>query len=98
MFAHDDNGNLTDDGTYLYEYDMENRLTRTKLKSNSNVIGVYTYDALGRRVKKVITNSSSLNGTFHEIQGPDWQLLQITHDAGTNQVIDQDFVRPMSPS
>ncbi|MCK4660751.1 MAG: RHS repeat-associated core domain-containing protein [Phycisphaerae bacterium] len=46
----DDNGNLTDDGTQLYEYDAENRLIRVTRKGDGVVLQEYAYDALGRRV------------------------------------------------
>jgi RHS repeat-associated protein len=62
-YDHDDDGNLTDDGTYNFAYDSANHLVRVVRKSDTAVIGEYLYDALGRRVKKVITNSGHLNGT-----------------------------------
>jgi RHS repeat-associated protein len=61
--AYDDNGNLTDDGALLLEYDPFNRLKRVKNKSNSQTVGEYTYDAMGRRVRKVITNGG-ITGTL----------------------------------
>ncbi len=48
----DANGNLTDDGTYLFLYDYKNHIVQVKLKSTSAVIASYRYDALGRRVEK----------------------------------------------
>ena len=47
---HDANGNLTDDGTYEYEYDALNRLIKVTRKSDSAVLGEYSYDAQNRRV------------------------------------------------
>jgi RHS repeat-associated protein len=61
--AYDDNGNLTDDGTLLLEYDALNRLKRVKNASNSQTVGEYTYDAQGRRIRKVITNGG-ITGTL----------------------------------
>jgi len=49
--GYDTNGNLTDDGTYLYEYNEDFRLIEIKEKSTGNVIASYRYDALGYRVK-----------------------------------------------
>jgi len=49
----DDNGNLTDDGAQLYEYDAENRLICVTRKSDDTVLQEYAYDALGRRVRTV---------------------------------------------
>jgi RHS repeat-associated protein len=50
--SHDANGNLTDDGTLLFEYDYMNHIVRIKRKSDSSVVATYRYDALGRRVEK----------------------------------------------
>jgi len=61
--AYDDNGNLTDDGTLLLEYDPFNRLKRVKNASNSQTVGEYTYDASGKRIRKVITNGG-ITGTI----------------------------------
>jgi RHS repeat-associated protein len=62
------NGNISDDGTRLYEYDALNRLSRVKRKSDSATVAEYAYDAMGRRVRKVVSNGgvpndSALNGT-----------------------------------
>jgi YD repeat-containing protein len=50
------NGNLSDDGVRLYAYDALNRLVQVKRKSNGAVIAAYTYDGLGRRVRKVVSS------------------------------------------
>jgi RHS repeat-associated protein len=60
---YDNNGNQTDNGTYLYTYDAQNRLRTVTLKSGGDLLAVYSYDALGRRIQKVVTNSGALNGT-----------------------------------
>jgi len=61
------NGNLKDDGVRTYEWDALNRLKTVKRKSDSQTIGEYTYDAMGRRVRKVISNgglsTNITNGT-----------------------------------
>jgi RHS repeat-associated protein len=59
----DDNGNETDDGTFVYAYDAMNRLRTVTRKSDNAPIAVYSYDAMGRRIRKVVTNSGDLNGT-----------------------------------
>ncbi|MDA1195919.1 MAG: RHS repeat-associated core domain-containing protein [Planctomycetota bacterium] len=48
--THDDNGNLTSDGTLAFEYDYKNQIVR--VKQSSTTIAEYKYDALGRRVEK----------------------------------------------
>lgn len=49
--THDDNGNLTDDGTYEYEWDALNRLIKVLKKDEPDfTVGEYAYDALNRRI------------------------------------------------
>ncbi len=63
-YDHDDNGNLTDDETNTYYYDFANHLVCAVRQSDSDTIAEYTYDALGRRVKKVVSDvSDTLDGT-----------------------------------
>ena len=50
--AHDAAGNLTDDGTYTYQWDYQNRLTRIERNSDSGAVAVFDYDAFSRRVLK----------------------------------------------
>jgi RHS repeat-associated protein len=71
--SYDNNGNLTlSTGQALaYEWDYRNRLRRvckligTALDCSSpgaSVTAVYTYDAMNRRTRKVVTNSGPVNG------------------------------------
>ena len=53
-YQYDLNGNLTDDGNQLYEYDYENRLTEIRRKSDNALIAEYRYDPFGRRAKKFV--------------------------------------------
>ena len=63
-FSHDDAGNLVDDGTFVYVYDAWHRLVKAQASADSDVtVGTYAYDALGRRIKKVVTDSGDLDGT-----------------------------------
>jgi YD repeat-containing protein len=50
--SHDDNGNLTDDGTYKYTYDAWNRLVKATLNDTDITIQQAEFDGLGRRIKK----------------------------------------------
>ncbi len=98
--VYDNNGNETDDGTYLYTYDAENRLRTVTLKSNGDLIAVYSYDALGRRIQKVVTNSGSLNGTteydydgpqdIEEHNGSGTLTQQYVYGNGTDEVLVMD--------
>jgi RHS repeat-associated protein len=64
-FLYDKNGNLLNDGVRKYEWDVLNRLKKVYKDPNTTpvLIGEYTYDALSRRVKKVVTNGG-LDGTI----------------------------------
>jgi RHS repeat-associated protein len=56
VVQYDANGNEINDGTYTYTYDAANRLRSVTLDSTGTVLAVYSYDALGRRTEKVVTN------------------------------------------
>jgi len=58
----DKNGNETDNGTYLFKWDYRNRLRTVSRKGDGAIIAVYSYDALGWRVSKVVSGSGALNG------------------------------------
>ncbi len=78
--AHDNNGNLTDDGTNTYVYDFANRLYTVSRKTDSAVISAYTYDASGRRIRKVVSNSGDLDGTTNfYLDG--WREIEERDDA-----------------
>jgi RHS repeat-associated protein len=48
----DANGNLTDNGTFIFKYDYKNLIVQVKKKSDGSTVASYRYDALGRRVEK----------------------------------------------
>ncbi len=52
VLDHDDNGNLTDDGTRRYVWDGFNRLRRVTNLSGTTTIATYLYDADARRLRK----------------------------------------------
>jgi uncharacterized protein RhaS with RHS repeats len=52
--TYDVSGNLTNDGTYTYEWDSKDRLTKVKRISDNQVIVSYTYDSDGQRTSKTI--------------------------------------------
>jgi len=71
------NGNLTDDGTRVCEYDAFNRLKRVWKKGETNtLIAEYTYDALGRRIRKVIEDlDGGYGGLTGNIPSGTWDYL-----------------------
>jgi len=52
--AYDANGNTLNDGRHAYSYDYENRLVTV----NGGTTAVYKYDALGRRISKILPGST----------------------------------------
>ena len=46
--AYDDNGNLVDDGVFLYRFDAWNHLVEVVDKATSDTVATNAYDALGR--------------------------------------------------
>ena len=52
--VHDSDGNLTDNGEHLYEWDGENRLIEVKKKADNSTVATYTYDYGSRRINKTI--------------------------------------------
>jgi RHS repeat-associated protein len=69
--TYDNNGNLTDDGTFTYAYDYRNQLVTATRKSNSHTEGAYLYDALGRRTKATLYSGASVryyHDGVHEIE------------------------------
>jgi RHS repeat-associated protein len=55
--VYDGAGNVTNDGTYLYTYDSEERVS-TISTTNNAPIATYIYDAEGRRVRKIASSNS----------------------------------------
>ena len=53
VYGHDANGNLTNDATFAYRYDVLNRLTNVVRKADGASVLANRYDGLGRRVEAV---------------------------------------------
>ncbi|MEZ6243328.1 MAG: RHS repeat-associated core domain-containing protein [Phycisphaerales bacterium] len=79
---HDDNGNTIDDGVLHYEYDIENRVTRITRVSDSAVLAVYVYDAMGRRARKIVTSSGALDGQTIYVADPEDRILSEYDELG----------------
>jgi RHS repeat-associated protein len=63
-YAYDDNGNLTDDGTYAYEHDSANRLTA--VAQGGNPVVSYTYGAQGRLKSRTVGSTTIVHVTGAE--------------------------------
>lgn len=85
---HDDNGNQTDDGTLTFTWDYRNRLRTVMRKAGNALIAVYSYDALGRRIRKVVTNSGALNGTT-DFYLSGWREIE---ERNANDALTQQYV------
>ena len=65
-YGYDNSGNLTDNGTSLYEYDSENRLTAARRKSDNELIAEYEYDPFGRRTRKTLHLTPSTTNFIYD--------------------------------
>lgn len=63
--VHDANGNIIDDGNFIYAYDSENRLTNV---TNGTDLITYGYDGDGRRISQTINGETTI---FAYGAGPD---------------------------
>ena len=81
--SHDHAGNLIDDGDFVYIYDGWNRLVKVRASNDADVaIQTAEFDALGRRIKKVVENSGDLDATVVYLY--DGQKIIETHDGSGN--------------
>ena len=52
VVTHDDNGNMTSNGTIIYGWDAENRLVSVGQAGGGTPVATFAYDGQGRRVSK----------------------------------------------
>jgi RHS repeat-associated protein len=70
--VHDDDGNLKQDGRWSYTWDAENRLVQLSTLTTAITAGApdltlnYTYDYLGRRIRKTVTTAGTPPTTTEE--------------------------------
>lgn len=81
-FGYDNNGNLTSKtdgaGTWIYEWDYENRLKKAT-KPNGDYV-VYKYDALGRRIERSLNGGAFTRFTY------DGQEVLVDNDSALGTV------------
>jgi len=86
-FTYDADGNLTDDAIWHYQWDAENRLKQMSTQpavSPSKTL-YFTYDYLGRRVRKVVqVNASTVLDRKFVYDG--WDLIA-EFDTADNQIV-----------
>ncbi len=75
-FTYDLNGNLTSNGTRSYTWDVRNRLVSI---TGEGTTAVFTYDALGRRISKMVNGAST--GYLYDQASPVQELSGTTPTA-----------------
>ena len=78
--SYDANGNMTDDGVYIYAYDYANRLVELTRKSDAQLIARYDYGPFGRRLKKQL--HWPVQESFSFVYDAE-ELLEVRDSAGT---------------
>lgn len=94
-FSHNNAGNLTKDGDFIYTYDAWNRLVKVEKYANDGhsgedkiTIAEYSYGPTGRRVKKVISNRGDMDATeLYYYNGP--QMIQ---QRNGSEAIEREYV------
>ena len=81
-------GDLTKDASYNYYWDYQIRMTRVTRVSDGDTIADHKYDAMGRRIEKVVSNSGDLNGTTR-LYWDGWETVE-TRDDSAN--VDHHFI------
>jgi len=91
--TYDANGNLTGDGTFVYGYDAENRLTSASGAGNTVS---YAYNGQGRRKLKTVNGASTIfvtdadNREVLEYDGTSGQILRwYAYGLGPNDALNQ---------
>jgi RHS repeat-associated protein len=91
--SYDGNGNLTSDGTFIYGYDAENRLTSA---SATGVAASYAFDGQGRRKLKTVNGTTTVfvtdadNREVLEYDGSSGTILNwYAYGLGPNDVLNQ---------
>ncbi|MDJ0843851.1 RHS repeat-associated core domain-containing protein [Crocosphaera sp.] len=89
---YDDNGNLVEDENYKYQYDFRNRLRIATRKGDGlipdEVVAKYSYDAMGRRIRKEVSNSGANDGVTDFY----YDGNQVVEERDGSNVLTQQFV------
>jgi YD repeat-containing protein len=74
------NGNIVDEGVRQYAYDAFNRVKTVIREVDAQTIAQYTYDAMGRRVLKVVTNEGVTGTVANNTYRYTYDNLQIVEE------------------
>lgn len=83
--THDACGNLTNDGTYRYQYDYKSQVVAVRSSANNSLVASYRYDALGRRAEKAVVASGTTDRIVYDGATP----LQVFN---SSNAVKQTFV------
>lgn len=83
---YDANGNLIDDGTNLYQYDVFNRLRKVERRADKAVTASYSYDAFHRRTGRIVTNTSSFDDQVSYLYDG-WREIEEQRKGSTQQYV-----------
>lgn len=86
VIDHDANGNEIDDGTFTFQWDYRNRLRAVTRKADGLLVGLYTYDAVNRRIRKVVTNPSGPD-VVTDFYYDGWRVIE--ERDGTDNLVQQ---------
>ena len=89
QYAYDANGNIISDGRFTYQYNENNQLV--KVSDTSTVLGEYTYNGKGQRVKKVADGRTTiyhydLTGNLIQETDQEGEVIASYIYAGTNRL------------
>ena len=93
-YVYDNNGNLTDDKTWKYTYDSENRLTEVREQDN-DLVATYVYDYADRRIQKTVEGNPDVvtkyaysgDQIIAEYNGSGTLLKKYVYGTGIDEVI-----------
>ena len=88
----DDNGNLLNDGEFLYMWDPSNRLKSITRTSDNQTIANYSYDALNRRVRKDVQSDENLQSNQAAITEYYYDIWRVLEERSSVEESDIQFV------
>jgi RHS repeat-associated protein len=91
ILDYDNNGSQINNGEFDFQWDALNRLRTVIRVSDGLQVAAYTYDCQNRRMRKLIANSGTLNGTT-DYYYSNWQICEEYDFDGTNETLKYQYV------